>query len=165
MPRHARPLRELCQELTIYELVRAGLFKWDSSGCCTAKLLGPEVHGLHVLWDWWNETADIRAKMYQDSSGKRIGTLKIAGRFPGYAWVDEVPAKIPPYRHWLFRCQTCDRLCRSLLWCTTGTGGRAGNAIRSDTRTSAGLTRCRRYTQTWPATPLNGWYGTSAGLD
>jgi hypothetical protein len=116
MPRHPRPLRELCQELTIYELVRAGLFKWDSSGSCTARLLGPEAHGIHVLWDWWNETANIRVKMYRDSSGKRIGTLKIAGQFPGYAWVDETDAKIPPFRHWLFRCQTCNRLCRSLFW-------------------------------------------------
>jgi hypothetical protein len=115
-----RPLRELCQELTIYELVKAGLFKWDSSGFCTAKLLGPEEHGIHFLRDWWKETAQIRSRMYRNCTGELIGTLKIAGRFPGYAWVDEVDVKIPPFKHWLFRCQACIRLCRSLFWPTAG---------------------------------------------
>jgi hypothetical protein len=51
----------------------------------------------------------------------RIGTLHVFGGFPGYAWVDEVDVKIPPYKHWMFRCQTCQRLCRSLLWPPRGT--------------------------------------------
>jgi hypothetical protein len=115
-----RPLRELCQELTIYELVKAGLFNFDSPRCCTAKLLGPEEHGMSVLWDFWKETVDIRATMYRNSEGMRIGTLNIGSPFPGHAWVDEVAVKIPPYSHWMFRCQSCERPCRSLFWPPSG---------------------------------------------
>jgi hypothetical protein len=120
MSKSPRPLRELCQELTIYELVRAGLFKWDSSGFCTAKLLGPETHGLSVLWEFWEETVEIQARTYRNSTGKPIGTLNISSPFPGHAWVDEVDVKIPPFSHWLFRCQSCNRLCRSLFWPPSG---------------------------------------------
>jgi hypothetical protein len=69
-----RPLRELCQELRIYVLVEAGLFSLDSPGYCTAKLLGPESHGISVLWKYFQETVDIRATLYRNSEGMRIGT-------------------------------------------------------------------------------------------
>jgi hypothetical protein len=120
MAKSPRPLRELSQELTIYELVRAGLFRPDSDGFCTAKLLGPETHGVSVLWDFWKEFVDIHARMYCNLQGARIGTLNISIPFPGHAWVDEVAVKIPPFVHWLFRCQTCNRLCRSLFWPPSG---------------------------------------------
>jgi hypothetical protein len=114
-----RPLRELCQELRIYELVEAGLFNEDSPGYCTAQLLGPETHGLSVVGKWgeyFAETADVRARMCRNSAGMGIGTLTIGSPFPGHAWVDEVAVKIPPYSHWMFRCQSCERHCRSLFW-------------------------------------------------
>ena len=116
MSKNPRPLREFCQELTIYELVRAGLFKPDSAGRCTAELLGPEAHGISVLWGDWQETVEIRTKMFRNLTGSQIGTLRISSPFPGHAWVDEVDVKIPPYVHWLFRCQSCNRLRRSLFW-------------------------------------------------
>jgi hypothetical protein len=111
-----RPLRELCKELTIYEIVKHGLPHWECSGFCSAKLLGPEAHGIRVRWEYLTESVDIYAKLYRDAQGRRIGTLRITGAFPGYAWVDEVGVKIPPFRHWIFRCQSCNQPSRSLFW-------------------------------------------------
>ena len=116
MPLRQRPLRELCQELTIYEAIKGGLPRWEGTGSCFAKLLGPEVHGIRVRWEYWRESVEIHAKLSRNAQGNRIGTLRIMGPFPGHAWVDEVDVKIPPFKHWLFRCQSCNRLCRSLFW-------------------------------------------------
>jgi hypothetical protein len=106
----------LCQRLSICELVKAGVFQGDFSGSWFAKLLGPETDGYSVFGEFSEETIEIEARISWNMTGKRIGTLIIGGKFPGHAWVNEVDVKIHPFKHWMFQCQSCGRLVRSLFW-------------------------------------------------
>jgi hypothetical protein len=96
---HQRPLRELCHEIVIYELVRCGLPHWEGEAFCSAKLHGPETHGIRVLYDPGPDVVYIHAKMSRDREGMRIGTLHITGEFSGHAWVDEIDVQIHQYKH------------------------------------------------------------------
>lgn len=116
MNQQPRPLRELCQELTIVELVRAGLPQWGNQESSIVRTLGPESRGIRTRRLFDPGCVSVTARMERSPGGFARATIKIGHPFPGYVWADEVAVKIPPYRHWLLCCQGCNRRCRVLLF-------------------------------------------------
>lgn len=130
MNKPKRPLRELCQALTVVELVNAGLPTWPREHVADVRLFGPESRGIRAPGLFGDDYATISARIERPTHGFARGTLRIGSPHAGYVWVDEVGVKIPPYRHWLFRCQGCNRQCRKLFWPPNGTAWRCHRCHR-----------------------------------
>lgn len=130
MNKPKRPLRELCQALTIVELVNAGLPTWPREHVADVRLFGPESRGIRAPGLFGDDWATISARIERPTHGFARGTLRIGSPHAGYVWVDEVGVRIPPYRHWLFRCHRCHRQCRKLFWPPKGTAWRCHRCHR-----------------------------------
>jgi hypothetical protein len=111
-----RPLRELCQTLTVCNVVASGILGNTVERHGLVKVLGPAQRGIRVRGDDDPENVGIRAKVSGVSGGMQRAFLDIHHPWPSHVWVQEIPVSIPPGRHWLFSCPLCLRLCRRLLW-------------------------------------------------
>ncbi len=114
--RQQRPLREMCQTLTIVQLVKAGLPTWGANEAADVELLGPEHRGIRTNRPWDRDFTPLRADIERFTGRLARGTLQIGHPYPGAVWCDEVPVRIPPYTHWTLVCQGCNRQCRALFW-------------------------------------------------
>jgi hypothetical protein len=111
-----RPLRELCSTLTIVNVVASGILGNTVERFGHAKVLGPAQRGIRVIGDDDPEFVGISAIVSGITGGLQRATLDIGSPWRGYAWCEQIAVKVAPWLHWMFRCQTCNRLVRLLLW-------------------------------------------------
>src|SRR5262245_30552715 len=86
MPAQQRPLRELCTELRIVDVVRAGLPDWEVLGIGLAKILRPEDRGIRIIGRQTPSFVEITARMCRARGLMGRGTLQIGEPFIGYIW-------------------------------------------------------------------------------
>ncbi len=130
MVKQGRPLRELCFELTAVALVNAGLPTWRRRDLALVETFGPRDHGIRAGGTFDAGLVEVAAKIERPACGFGRGTLRVGHPFQGHVWVDEVAVKIPPYKHWVLRCQGCNRQCRKVLWPPGGKAWRCRRCVK-----------------------------------
>jgi hypothetical protein len=125
-----RPLREMCFDLSIIELVKSGLRDWEGDGLGLVKILTPAERGIRARGLPSRAMVDVFARMRSDCGGLRSGTLRIGHPFPDHVWVDETSAAYRPGTLWHFTCQGCRADCRKQLWVPGGKQWRCRRCVR-----------------------------------
>jgi hypothetical protein len=126
-----RPLREMCHALTVVNVVASGALRDTLDRAGHAQILGPASHGIRLIGDSSPDLVHVRRGMMNGATGEpQRCTLEIGAPWRGHVWCEQQPVRIAPWFHWCFRCQTCNRTCKALLWPPGGSAWRCRHCVR-----------------------------------